>query len=435
MLKKRETYIIDMKKKVFLPALIVLFTISQQLSAQSINPNQLGGKELNTITTAVPFLNIAPDSRAGGMGDMGCATSADINSQAYNPSKYVFNKNTFGVSVSYSPWLRNLVNDINLAYLSSYWRITEMDAIAFSLRYFSLGDIQFTDDQGNMISEQNPNEFALDFTYSRKLVDHFSIALTPRFIYSNLTAGQYVAGEETNAGLAGAADLSFFYEQDFKAKNLENSTLRAGLCISNMGNKMSYSSGTLRRDFLPTNLRLGLGYEMAFDSYNKLAITGEVNKLLVPTNPVYATDSITGRILYDEYNNPIILSGKDPDVSVPQGMIQSFYDAPGIGQNGATGSVFREEMAEIAWALGAEYSYRDLFFVRLGYFHESKYKGNRQFLTIGAGIKYNVFNIDVAYLFTTNGQKHPLSNTLRFTLSFDFTSFNKDEIKQQGRLR
>lgn len=422
-----------MKKKATFLVLTTLFTLTFA-HAQVINPNQLNGKELNTITTAVPFLNIAPDSRAGGMGDMGCATSPDVNSQAYNPAKYVFNKNTFGISVSYSPWLRKLVNDINLAYLSGYYRMTEMDAIGFSVRYFSLGDIQFTDDRGELLSVQNPNEFAIDFTYSRKLIDQLSIALTPRFIYSNLTAGQYVSGEETNAGLAGAADLSFFYEQDFDVKGLDNSTLRAGLCISNMGNKMSYSSGTLRRDFLPTNLRLGLGYEMSFDSYNKLAITGEANKLLVPTNPVYATDS-NNRILYDEYNNPIILSGRNPDVSVPQGMIQSFYDAPGIGHNGANASVFREEMAEIAWAIGAEYSYRDLFFVRAGYFHENKYKGNRQFLTVGAGIRYNIFTIDVAYLFTTNGQNHPLANTLRFTLSFDFASFNKEEIKQQGRLR
>ena len=422
-----------MKKKATFLVLATLFTITFT-HAQVINPNQLNGKELNTITTAVPFLNIAPDSRAGGMGDMGCATSPDVNSQAYNPAKYVFNKNTFGISVSYSPWLRKLVNDINLMYLSGYYRMTEMDAIGFSVRYFSLGDIQFTDDAGELLSVQNPNEFAIDFTYSRKLIDQFSIALTPRFIYSNLTAGQFVSGEETNAGLAGAADLSFFYEQDFDVKGLENSTLRAGLCISNMGNKMSYSSGTLRRDFLPTNLRIGLGYEMSFDTYNKLAITGEANKLLVPTNPVYATDS-NGRILYDNYNNPVILSGRNPDVSVPQGMIQSFYDAPGIGHNGENASVFREEMAEIAWALGAEYSYRDLFFVRAGYFHENKYKGNRQFLTVGAGIKYNIFTIDVAYLFTTNGQNHPLANTLRFSLTFDFASFNKEEIKQQGRLR
>ncbi len=423
-----------MKKSIFVLALAALL-FNSQLSHAQINPGQLGGKELNTITTAVPFLLIAPDSRAGAMGDIGCATSADVNSQSYNPSKYVFSKNTFGISISYSPWLRKLVNDINLLYLSTYWKITDMDAIAFSLRYFSLGDIQFTDDYGEPMGNQSPNEFALDFTYSRKLIDQLSIAITPRFIYSNLTAGQFVGGQETKPGLAGAADLSFFYEQDFRTKGLEGSTLRAGLCISNMGNKMSYSSGTLRRDFLPANLRLGLGYEMAFDEYNKLTINGEINKLLVPTNPVYATDSITGRIIYDEYNNPVILAGMDPDVSVPQGIFQSFYDAPGIGYNGVNASVFGEEMAEINWALGAEYSYRDLFFFRLGYFHESKYKGNRQFLTVGAGLKYNIFNIDISYLFSTNGQQHPLANTLRFTLSFDFKSFNRDEIKRQGKLK
>lgn len=423
-----------MKKTLIVLALIALTFSSQFAKAQNqINPGQLGGKELNTITTAVPFLLIAPDSRAGAMGDIGCATSADINSQSYNPSKYVFNKNTFGISVSYSPWLRQLVNDINLAYLSAYWRMTEMDAIAFSLRYFSLGDIQFTDEFGEPMGNQNPNEFALDFTYSRKLIDQLSIAITPRFIYSNLTAGQFVGGQETKAGLAGAADLSFFYEQDFRVKGLDNSTLRAGLCISNMGNKMSYSSGTLRRDFLPANLKLGVGYEMAFDEYNKLTLNAEANKLLVPTNPVYLTDE-NGRICYDEYNNPIIQAGKDPDVSVPQGIFQSFADAPGIGYNGVTASVFGEEMAEINWALGAEYSYRDIFFFRAGYFHESQYKGNRQFLTVGVGFKYNIFNLDVSYLFSTNGQKHPLANTLRFTLSFDFKSFNKEDIKRQGKI-
>ncbi len=416
-----------MKKVATVLTCILLFTTAH-VSAQSYDPTGtsiLGQDYLNSITTAVPFLSIAPDSRAGAMGDIGCATSADANSQSYNPAKYVFNDNMFGFSVSYSPWLRQLVNDINLAYLSGYWKITDMDAIGASLRYFSLGDIEFMDENGVLISTQNPNEFAIDFTYSRKLIDELSIAITPRFIYSNLTAGQYVGGEETKAGLAGAADISLFYEQDFDVKAFENSTLRAGLCISNMGNKMSYSSGTLRRDFLPTNLKLGIGYEMDFDGYNKLAVTGEINKLLVPTNPVYLIDSVTGRIVYDAAGDPVIAAGMNPDVSVPQGMIQSFYDAPGG---------FREEMREIMWALGAEYSYRNLFFVRLGYFHESQYKGNRQFLSLGAGIKYSVFGIDVSYLVATK-QYHPLANTLRFTLNFDFVSTNKNELKQQGRLR
>ncbi|MCR4872229.1 MAG: type IX secretion system outer membrane channel protein PorV [Bacteroidales bacterium] len=413
-----------MKRAAAVLTCIVLFTIAQ-VSAQSkaIDPSNLNGQDLNAITTAVPFLTIAPDSRAGAMGDIGCATSADANSQSYNPAKYVFSDNQFGFSLSYSPWLRQLVNDINLLYLSGYWRITDMDAIGASLRYFSLGDIEFMDENGQSVSTQNPNEFAIDFTYSRKLIDQLSIAITPRFIYSNLTAGQFVGGEETKAGLAGAADISLFYEQDFDVKAFENSTLRAGLCISNMGNKMSYSFGTLRRDFLPTNLKLGLGYEMNFDGYNKLTLNGELNKLLVPTNPIYAIDSATGRIIYDAAGNPVIAAGMDPDVSVPQGMIQSFYDAPGG---------FKEEMREIMWALGAEYSYRDIFFVRLGYFHESQYKGNRQFLSVGAGIKYSVFGFDVSYLVATK-QYHPLANTLRFSLNFDFVSANKNEIKQQGR--
>jgi len=384
---------------------------------------------LNTITTGVPFLLISPDSRAGAMGDIGAATSADVNSQAYNPAKYAFSDNTFGFSVSYSPWLRKLVSDINLAYLSAYYKMTDMDAIGFSLRYFSLGEITFTDENGQVISNQNPNEFAIDFTYSRKLIDELSIAITPRFIYSNLTAGQFVGGQETKAGLAGAADLSLFYEQPFKTKSLESSILRAGLCISNMGNKISYTSA-LHRDFLPANLKLGVGYEMGFDEYNKLAITGEINKLLVPSNPIYATDSL-GHIVYDysDPNNPtpVIAYGRNNDVSVPQGIFQSFADAP---------RGFKEEMAEINWALGLEYSYRDLFFFRTGYFHESKHKGGRQYLTFGAGIKYSIFNIDISYLFATNGSgSNPLANTLRFTLTFDFKSFNSNDIKRQGRLR
>ena len=314
------------------------------------------GQDLNTITTAVPFLQVAPDSRAGAMGDMGVATSADANSQHHNPSKYVFNKNKFGISISYSPWLRKLVGDINLLYLGTYWKITDNDALSFSLRYFSLGDIQFTDNYGAPMGNQKPNEFAIDLGYSRKLIDELSIAITPRFIYSNLTAGQFVEGQETNAGLAGAADVSLFYEQDFDlGKSNMNSTLRAGLNISNIGNKISYSSGTLRRDFLPTNLKLGISYAIDFDEYNTLMAGVEVNKLLVPTPPEYQVDS-NGRIMYDAANNPIIARGKNPDVSVAQGIFQSFADAPGG---------VAEEFREVNWSVGLEYSYRKLLFVRL----------------------------------------------------------------------
>ena len=415
-----------MKKILCLTALLALL-LSNSIYAQNINgsDHNLLGQELNTITTAVPFLSVAPDSRAGAMADMGVATSADVNSQAYNAAKYVFNENKFGISISYSPWLRKLVNDINLLYLSTYYKVTDNDALSLSLRYFSLGDIQFTDINGQSMGDQKPNEFAIDLGYSRKLIDQLSLAITPRFVYSNLTAGQYVEGQETNAGLAGAADVSLFYQQDFgfkKNKNM-NSTLRAGLNISNIGNKMSYSSGTLRRDFLPTNLKLGVSYTLDFDQYNSLMAAVEVNKLLVPTNPVYEKDS-TGRIMYDAAGDPIIKYGKNPDVSVAQGIFQSFGDAPG----GAL-----EEFNEVNWAVGLEYSYRKLLFVRAGYFYEHPTKGNRQFITLGAGIHYSIFGLDVAYLFTVD-QHHPLENTLRFTLTFDFKSFDKQEIRTQGRI-
>lgn len=415
-------------KKAFGLILLISLVCANSLKAQNINGSNTNviGQELNTITTAVPFLLVAPDSRAGALGDMGVATSADVNSQAYNPSKYVFNKNRFGISISYSPWLRKLVNDINLLYLSTYFKITENDALALSLRYFSLGDISFTDINGEPMGDQKPNEFAIDLGYSRKLIDQLSIAITPRFIYSNLTAGQYVEGQETSAGLAGAADISLFYQQDFGFKKSPkmNSTLRAGFNISNIGNKISYSSGTLRRDFLPTNLKLGVSYTVEFDQFNKLMAGVEVNKLLVPTNPIYETDSMN-KIVYDAAGNPVIAYGKNPDVSVAQGIFQSFGDAPG----GAL-----EEFHEVTWSVGLEYSYRDLLFVRTGYFYEHPTKGNRQFITLGAGIHYSIFGLDVAYLFTVD-QHHPLENTLRFTLTFDFASFNKQEIKTQGRVK
>ncbi|MDR1758753.1 MAG: type IX secretion system outer membrane channel protein PorV [Bacteroidales bacterium] len=377
----------------------------------------------NTITSAVPFLLIAPDSRSGAMGDIGAATSADVMSQHHNPAKYVFSQNKAGVSISYSPWLKALVNDIHLLYVAGYWKITDMDAISMSLRYFSLGNIDFTDMYGNAIMSHTPNEFAIDMNYSRKLTDVLSMAITPRLIYSDLTGRQFASGVETKAGVAGAADLSLFYEQDFSSKTLRNQTLRIGLNISNIGNKMSYATGTMRRDFISTNLKLGLGYSMDFDDYNRLTFVGEINKLLIPTPPVYAEDS-TGQTVYDDAGNPVIAAGKDPNVSVAQGIFQSFYDAPGG---------FVEEMREYNWALGMEYVYRDLLAVRFGYFNESKYKGGRKYFTIGAGVKYNILGIDVSYLFAVN-QNHPLENTLRFTLTFDFASFKSSEIKNQGKL-
>ena len=424
--------------KKLLISLIAVVLLANMVQAQTSRTTLLG-QNLNTITTAVPFQLIAPDSRAAGMGDVGCATSADINSQHHNPSKYVFNTSPFGLSVSYVPWLRKLgIGDINLLYLSTYYKITEMDAVAFSLRYFSLGGITFTNEDGITQGDYHPNEFSMDFTYSRKLIDELSIAITPRFIYSNLTQGQYVGGQESETGMAGAADISLFYQQDFRTRGMLNSTLRAGLNISNIGNKMSYSKGTLKRDFIPTNLKLGLSYTMEFNQYNKLMLAFDLNKLLVPTPPIYEKDSL-GNFVYDAAGNKVIAAGKDNNVSVVTGIFQSFADAPGVTTKnpdkvGTKGAVFLEELQEITVGLGLEYAYRDLLFVRMGYFYESPYKGNRQFFTLGAGLKYSIFVVDVSYMFTID-QHHPLENTLRFSLSFDVASFNKKDIKESMRLK
>lgn len=415
-------------KKSFL-LLVVVAMLTTVLHAQTYNPigqktklspSQKMEKYFNPITTAVPFLLIAPDARAAGMGDIGSCSTADANSVAYNPSKIVFSKSKFGISFSYSPWLTSLSKnlDISLVYLGTYWKITDMDAIAFSLRYFHLGTIEFTDEYGQPYANPKPNEFSIDFTYARKFTDVFSMAITPRFIYSNITAGYDRYSDGGKPGLAGAADLSMCYEQDFRTKGMENSTVRLGIDISNMGNKMTYSSNASpeARDFLPANLKIGLSYTMDFDKYNSLAILGEMNKLLVPTPPKYGYDSVR--------HERVIVAGKSNKVSAAQGIFQSFYDAP---------EGFMEELYEIAWSFGLEYSYNNLLFVRTGGFFESQYKGNRKYITVGAGIHYNIFQIDVSYLFSVSEQHHPLENTLRFTLSFDLKSFNTEEIKQQDR--
>lgn len=412
--------------KKILMTLTILALFASTASAQynpigQLTKSQKMGKYFNPITTAVPFLLIAPDARAAGMGDIGSCSEPDANSQHHNPSKYAFSKSKFGISFSYSPWLTSLSKnlDISLVYLGTYWKVTDMDAIALSLRYFHLGTIEFTDEYGVPYANPKPNEFAIDFTYARKLTEVFSMAITPRFIYSNITAGYSLYDAEGKPGLAGAADLSMCYEQDFRTKGMENSTVRLGINISNMGNKMTYSSNASpdARDFLPANLKIGLSYTMDFDKYNSLAVLGEMNKLLVPTPPKYARDSVTG--------DRNIVAGYSNKVSAAQGLFQSFYDAP---------SGFMEELYEIAWSLGLEYSYNNLLFVRTGCFLESQYKGNRKYITVGAGIHYNIFQLDVSYLFSVSEQHHPLENTLRFTLSFDLKSFQRDEIKAQDKL-
>jgi hypothetical protein len=389
----------------------IFFLFSLQLLSQP--KYDYTGRELNTITTAVPFLIISPDARAGALGDAGVASSPDANSLHWNPAKYAFIEKDMGFSVSYSPWLRALVNDINLAYLSGYKKFGKDQAIAASLLYFSLGDITFTDIVGSTIGQFKPNEFAVDVCYSRKLSEVFSGGVSIRYIHSNLTGGYFVGGSESHPGNSVATDVSAYYQKSLSFGKTP-AKLGVGVNVSNIGAKISYTE-TTERDFIPINLRFGPSLTLDIDEYNSLSILLDINKLLVPTPPVYETNDTTGQPVYGSDGKPIILAGKDPDVGIVSGMFQSFGDAPGG---------FKEEMREFTISTGVEYWYDKQFAIRGGFFYEDKTKGNRKFFTLGAGLKYNVFGLDFAYLIPVE-QRNPLENTLRFTLLFDFDAFKE----------
>jgi hypothetical protein len=368
----------------------------------------------NPITTAVPFLLIAPDARGGGMGDAGVASTPDAYSMFWNPAKYAFCDKDFGFGIGYVPWLRGLVNDIGLASVTGFKKFGDKQAIAMSLRYFSMGNVTFTNETGQELGDVKPNEWTVDATYARKFSPSFSGAVAGRFIYSNLVPVKYI--ENVRPGTSVAADVALYYHKELEIKGLTASWFSFGLNISNIGAKMSYSSSSITRDFIPTNLRLGPSFTMDIDEYNRLTVALDLNKLLVPTPPIYATDSLGNPIKGD------IAKGKDPNVSVVTGMIQSFYDAPGG---------FKEELQEWTISPSVEYWYNKLFSIRAGYFYENVNKGDRQFFTIGAGLRYNVFGLDFSYLVPVK-QNNPLQNTMQFTLLFNFDKAeNKD--KQQSK--
>jgi len=355
---------------------------------------KLYGQELNAIQTVVPFLSIAPDSRAGGMGDAGVATSPDVYSQHWNPAKYAFIDGNGGVGISYSPWLRNLVPDINIAYLTGYYRIDNKQVASASLLYSSLGDVPFTDDFGNLERNFKPNELAFDLGYSRMFSENFSGGIAFRFIYSNLTGGTYSGGEATKPGTSFAADISGYYHKDISIFS-KDGLVGLGFNLSNIGSKMSYSDGQTS-DFIPMNMRLGASGKIELDNYNTLTLAIDLNKLLVPTPPIYNIDME-------------IVKGMDPNVSVPVAILHSFYDAPGG---------FKEELREITYSFGTEYWYNNQFAIRAGYFYENETKGNRKYFTAGAGFRLKEFTLDFSYLMPQT-QNHPLARTLRFSLSFD----------------
>lgn len=409
-----------MKLKLF--SIIFFFIICVNLSSQ-ISNQQLNGREdeANVITTAVPFLTIAPDSRSGAMGDAGVGTTPDVNAQHHNPAKYPFIKKDYGLAISYSPWLRQLVNDINLAYITGYYKFANTQAISGSLRYFSLGDITFTNMQGEVTGQHKPNEFAIDIAYSRLLAPTFSLAVALRYINSNLTGGYSGGGVPTHVGQAASSDIAIFYTKSFEIKK-KQAEFCFGTNFSNIGSKMSYTDNSVK-DFLPMMLRIGPSLKINIDDYNSLLGTFEFSKLLVPTPPVYYVQGDTmpnGQIA--EASGKYIKYGKDPNISVPVAIFQSFWDAPGVQMdplNPDDRSRFREELREINYSIGVEYTYANQFTLRSGYFYEHPTKGNRKFFTIGAGLKLKIFSIDFSYLIPVH-QNHPLANTLRFTLMFNF---------------
>lgn len=385
--------------------IILLLTLCQTAYSQSLPTGQ--EIQYNPITTAVPFLTITPDSRHGAMGDVGVATSPDANAQYWNPSKYAFTKDNFGFALSYTPWLRQLVNDINLAYLAGYYKLDSYQTIGASLRYFSMGDIILTDQNGTSLANVSPNEFAFDVSYSRKLSDYLSGGIALRYIRSDLSGG---IGPETYVpGHAYAADVSFYYVKNFGENN--DQSIAAGINISNLGSKISYDDG-FNKEFLPANLRLGTTYTKELDSYNSIALSLDFNKLLVPTPQfITGTGNNTGTI---------ILPGNDANTSVVSSIFSSFSDAQGG---------LKEELHEVNFSTGIEYWYNHQFAIRGGYFHESEYKGNRKFLSTGLGVKMNICSIDFSYLIPIH-QNNPLANTIRFTLLFDIKSFTKSKKEE-----
>lgn len=382
--------------------LLVFFTFELKTALGQNSTVVSTSGQRNVITSAVPFLSITPDSRSGAMGDVGVAIPPDANTIHWNPSKLAFLKRDFGIGLSYTPWLKALVPDINLSYLSGYYNIDDLSAFGASLRYFSLGDIQFTNKFGQYIKDFRPYEFSIDAAYARKLSDEFSVGLALRYIYSNLAGSIDLGGGlETSPGEAISGDISFYWNKPVNVFG-KDADFALGGNISNLGSKITYTDET-QRDFIPMNFRIGTYLNLHLDEYNELGFSLDLNKLLVPTPPIYDTVA---------------------DIPVIKGMIQSFYDAPGG---------FKEEMREINPSIGIEYWYDKQFAFRTGYFYEHPTKGNRQYMTIGAGIRYNVIGMDVAYLVPTNntpaGTTSPLEKTLRISLTLDIVKGkdNKDQ--------
>lgn len=356
---------------------------------------------INVVTTAVPFLRISPDARSGGMGDVGLATTPDASSVFWNLGKVAFNESNGGIVATYTPWLKDLVNDVYLASLAGYYKFDENQAVSGSLRYFSLGNIQFTDNLGNDFGSFRPREFSIDFGYSRKLSDKAGIGVGLKYINSNLAGGVSVGSTTYKAGNSVAGDIAFYYD----GKNQQGDGWAFGAAMTNLGSKINYTTNASQKDFIPANLGLGTTYTKNFNEQNRIQLGLDINKLLVPTPPAEGDQAAL-----DAYRSK----------SVVGSWFSSFGDAPGG---------FSEELREFQVSLGAEYWYNNQFALRAGYFYEDKTKGNRRYFTAGVGIKYNVFGLNFSYLVPTgNGvNRNPLSNTLRFSVVFDLEGSDNAE--------
>ncbi|MCC6369722.1 MAG: type IX secretion system outer membrane channel protein PorV [Bacteroidia bacterium] len=398
---------------------IILGLVGSKMFYGQISTQQLGGATINPITTAVPFLLISPDSKQGGMGDLGAATDPDVNSIHWNGSKLAFMDKKFGVGLTVTPWLRRLVPDINMYYLSGYAKLNSKQTIGGSLRYFSLGNIELTDVTGFHYSDAKPNEFAVDVAFSQKLSKNFSLGVATRFVNSTISR-YYFNGSSGNAASTVAVDLSMFYRSEKFKLGDKTAVATGGLALTNLGAKIKYSND---QNFIPMNMRLGGGLKTDIDKFNTFGVYVDFTTLLVPTPPEYpylknVSGGDSSAIAIDpSTQKKIIKRGKDPNVGVTQGILQSFSDAPGG---------FNEELKEVNIGGGLEYCYNNILSIRTGYFHESKTKGARQYFTLGVGFKFKVINVDGAYLIPTALQ-NPLQNTWRITLSFNFDPAEKTE--------
>jgi hypothetical protein len=388
------------KALIYLFGMLVVVSMNEKAHGQ-ISTDDVDGR-VNTINTAVPFLRISPDARGGSMGDVGVASSPDANATYWNLAKLPFARNDAGASVTYTPWLTDLVNDVFLAYLSGYKQLDEDQTVAASLRYFDLGNVQFTNMYGQDQGQFHPREFSFDAGYARKLSDNWSMGIALRYIYSNLASGTSIDGVTFKPGQAVAGDISAFYTNAIDYANGQSGTWNFGVAITNLGSKISYSNNAQFKNFIPSNLGIGGSYTQDFDEYNKISFEVDINKLLVPT-----PDTL-------DLNNNQVLDYSEQ--SVVSGVFHSFSDAPGG---------FKEEMNELMYSVGMEYWYNNLFAVRAGYFNENKRKGDRKYFTLGLGLKYNVFGINFSYLVPSGSgvQRNPLSNTLRFSLLFDLGNY------------